>query len=368
MRRSVHNDAKTVICLVIPSLQAGGMERVMSEIATFFSRREELETHLVLYGKSRETFYNVPENIITTVPTFRFNSKWRLFYTLKTILFLRKTIMKINPGSILSFGEIWNSFVLLSLFGLRYPVFVSDRCQPGKKLGKINELLRRILYPRASGIIAQTQRAEEFYRIHLHFNNIKVIGNPIKTINNRKNIVRENIVLSVGRLIDTKHHDRLIELFTDISMPGWQLVIVGYDHLKQNTHEKLKRIIDLKNAGDYIKLEGKQTDVEAYYLKSKIFASASSSEGFPNAIGEAMSAGLPVIAIDCVAGPSELITGGLNGFLIPVNDYDLFKEKLEVLMSDEQLREQLGTEARKSITSFSPEAIGSKYLDFILGR
>jgi len=46
--------------------------------------------------------------------------------------------------------------------------------------------------------------------------------------------------------------------------------------------------------------------VKAYYLKSKIFAFTSNSEGFPNAIGEAQSAGLPVIAFDCIAGSSEL--------------------------------------------------------------
>ena len=46
---------------------------------------------------------------------------------------------------------------------------------------------------------------------------------------------------------------------------------------------------------DRVIFAGKQSDVEKYYLKSKIFAFTSSSEGFPNAIGEAMSAGFQLL-------------------------------------------------------------------------
>ena len=85
------------LCLVIPSLQAGGMERVMSELATYFAAREELEVHLVLYGISREIFYPIPDNILISIPGFKFHNRWRLWYTIKTIYFLRKAIKRIKP-------------------------------------------------------------------------------------------------------------------------------------------------------------------------------------------------------------------------------------------------------------------------------
>jgi glycosyltransferase involved in cell wall biosynthesis len=112
-------------------------------------------------------------------------------------------------------------------------------------------------------------------------------------------------------------------------------------------------------------LAGNQLYVDSYYLKSKIFAFTSSSEGFPNVIGEAMSAGLPVVAFDCVAGPNELIHNEINGLLVPVLDFELFRTKLKQLIENKDLRDKLGMQARESIHNNSINIIGDKYLDFI---
>ncbi|MBN2167174.1 MAG: glycosyltransferase [Marinilabiliaceae bacterium] len=360
------NQIKKKICLVIPSLQAGGMERVMSELATDFSYRTEFEVHLVLYGISRQTFFTVPENVIIYKPDFGFNNEKRLVNTVRTLFFLRKTIKSIKPHTILNFGEYWNSFVLIALFGLKFPIYVSDRCQPNKSLGKVHDLLRKILYPKATGIIAQTEKAKDIYKGLKLNKNIEIIGNPIREIHLSNGIEKENVVLTIGRLISSKHHDKLIELFLNIGNSNWKLVIVGYDHLKQKNSEKLRQIISDNNAQERVILAGKQNDVESYYLKSKIFAFTSSSEGFPNVIGEAMSAGLPVVAFDCIAGPSDMITDGVNGYLIPLFDFDAFQKKLEKLMDYEYLRNELGVKAKESIKRFTIPEISKKTLDFIL--
>ncbi len=357
---------KTKICLVIHSLQAGGMERVMSELASYFASQTKIETHLILYGLNREIFYPLPDNIIIHKPKFSFNNKKRLISTLKTILYLRKTISRINPASVLSFGEYWNSLVLIALLGKKLPVYVSDRCQPDKSLGKLHDKLRKWFYPRATGVIAQTEKAKQIYQSQFKHDNIVAIGNPIRKIEKRNNIKRENLVLMVGRLIKSKHHDKLIEMFLNIANPDWKLVIVGYDHLKQKNSENLKKIIADNNAQDRVTLAGKQSDVEAFYLSSKIFAFTSSSEGFPNVIGEAMSAELPVVAFDCIAGPSEMIIDGESGFLIPLYDYELFEEKLRLLMENEKKRNEFGKKGRIIISKFNKDKIGAKTLNFIL--
>ena len=77
---------------------------------------------------------------------------------------------------------------------------------------------------------------------------------------------------------------------------------------------------------------------------------------------------MPVVSFDCIAGPSEMITDGEDGYLIPVDDYALFQERLEKLMSDEPLRNKMSSKARESIQKFSIENIGAKYKDFILGK
>jgi len=183
-----------------------------------------------------------------------------------------------------------------------------------------------------------------------------------------ESVSRKNQVLMVGRLINTKYQDRLIRIFLGIDEPGWQLVLVGYDHLKQQHSYRLIELINELNGRDRVILAGKQAGVEKFYLESRIFAFTSSSEGFPNAIGEAMSAGLPVVAYDCVAGPSELIKDGYNGYLIPLFDDELFGQRLRELMKDDKQRTEMGLNAARSIQKFDKEAICEQFWHFITGN
>lgn len=350
--------------MVIPSLQPGGMERVMSELAAFFCQKNEFEIHMVLYGKKPEIFYPLPEKLIVHEPFTPFKDTLRPIYAFGRLLYLRKMINKIKPGSILSFGEYWNSFVLIALIGLKVPIYISDRCQPDKSLGRLHDLLRRYLYPKANGIIVQTSTAKDIYQRMLPKAKLTIIGNPIRTINSLSEAKRENIVLSVGMLLKTKNFDALIKLFAELEMDDWKLVIVGDDALKQKNKERLKSLVKGLNYEDRIILTGLCSDVDIFYRKSKIFAFTSSSEGFPNVIGEAMSAGMPVIAFDPVAAPTGMVEDGNTGFLVPLSDYRKFKERLLLLMSDERLRQSMGLNAKKKIAGFSPELIGEKYFKF----
>jgi|LSQX01.1.fsa_nt_gb glycosyltransferase involved in cell wall biosynthesis len=354
------------ICLIIPSLQAGGMERVMSELASYFATRQNAEVHLVLYGITREIFYQIPPEVYVYKPLFEFNNQLRLIYTFKTLFFLRRTIKKIDPFTILSFGEYWNNFLQLSVLGLKIPVFLSDRSQPDKSLGWFQDLLRYLLYPRAKGLIFQTETARQiFLRKNKHKNTV-VIGNPIKQISVNSTVdQREKIVLMVGRLIKTKNQDKLIELFANINLPDWKLLLVGYDHLKQSNMARLKELTRDFGIESKVIFAGKIENLENVYLKSAVFAFTSSSEGFPNVIGEAMSAGMAVVAFDCIAGPSEMITDNHDGFLVPLHDYDVFQDKLVELMNSHELRAKFGANARESIKKFSRDKISEAFYRFI---
>ena len=283
------NAPKKDLCFVIHSLQAGGMERVMSELLHFFAAKEKYTVHLVLYGIKRDVFYEIPENISIHRPPFEFDNSRRLQSTLKTHFFLRKKIQEINPVSVLSFGERWNSMVLLALIGTKIPVYVSDRAQPNKSLGKLHDMLRKVLYPKAKGVIVQTQKALDIYKKMYSQDNFKVIGNPIRPIPSR-NVVKENVIVMVGRYIQSKQQNLLIEIFSELNAPDWKLVLVGYDHLKQQNQQQWEMLAKDLKVSHRVIFAGKQEDVEQYYLLSKIFAFSSASEGFPNVIGEAMSA------------------------------------------------------------------------------
>lgn len=360
---------KKNITFIIPSLSSGGMERVMSELVNYISKKDEVECHLVIYGKLADDFYKIEDKVIIHRPDFVFNDTKRTLSTVKTMQFIRKTVKRINPESILSFGEYWNNLVLLSLIGTKYPVFISDRSSPEKKLGKIQETLRCALYPKAKGLIAQTNKSFELAHLKYAKLNIKTIGNPIRMIHNENSsVMRENIVVSVGRLIDTKHFDRLINIFAKINNKDWKLIIVGGDSNKQNNSMILDKQIKELGLTENIILAGRQSTVDEYLLKASIFAFTSSSEGFPNVIGEAMSAGLPVVSYDCIAGPSDMIEDANNGYLIPLFDDALFQKRLEELMHNKDKRQRMGLSALKSIKQFSVEKIGDQYYNFIMRR
>ncbi|NLD64901.1 MAG: glycosyltransferase family 4 protein [Bacteroidales bacterium] len=354
------------LAFTLPSLQAGGMERVMAELANYYSSTEKIEVHLILFGKSPKIFYSLNNNIVIHLITGTFQDLFRPFEIIRRIKFIRGKISEIQPDAVLSFGTQWNNFVLYALHNTHYPVFVSDRGSPIRRYKYTTEYLRGTLYKYSAGIIAQTNKANEILRVRFPGKSIIAIGNPIKINRGIKAIDKENIILSVGRLIKTKHHDRLINIFSGLIAPDWKLIIVGGDALKEKNKEKLQKLIrDLKLDGRVI-LTGEQKDVGHYYLKGKIFAFTSSVEGFPNVIGEALSAGLPVVSYDCVAGPSEMIVDGENGFLVPVFDDDLFQKRLQQLIDDEELRQKMSAKAPSSVEKFSIEKIGRQYLDFIL--
>jgi GalNAc-alpha-(1->4)-GalNAc-alpha-(1->3)-diNAcBac-PP-undecaprenol alpha-1,4-N-acetyl-D-galactosaminyltransferase len=341
------------------------MERVMASLLNSFAKRDNVEVTLLLIGKSPKIDFDISDNIEIFFPNFEFKSNQRFLSTLKTIKFIRKSIKKIQPDTILSFGEYWNNMVLMSLIGTKYPIYISDRSQPNKNLGKVQNQFRDKLYPKAAGYIAQTEKANEIAHKNKWNKNTTVIGNPINQIPSPININKENIVLTVGRLIKTKHIDELIEIFKEVNNPSWTLVIVGGNAKNLNLLDGYKETVRKLGLEQKIKLVGAISNVSDYYKKAKVFAFTSSSEGFPNVIGEAMSYGLPVIAYDCTAGPSDLINDEETGFLIEERDQMAYVEKLKTLMQDADLRNKQSGAALEKIKDFDAEKIAQQFFTFI---
>lgn len=359
-------EKKKRIAFVTPSLNFGGRERVLTLLINYFVEKGEVEVHVILYGKNREIFFDLDKGATIHKPDFEFKKYSETFSTIKTLLFLRKSIKRLNIDIVVSFEEIWNRFVLLSALGLNIKKIISNRNNPYSDYGFIDRNLAKFLYPQADVLIAQTQIAKEVYEKRYKLKQCVVIGNPIVMLNYDNSIMRENIILSVGRLMTSKNHDKLIQIFAKIKHKDWKLIIVGGDFAKQNNYEKLKQlIIELKLEGKVI-LAGAQKDVNSYLLKSKIFVFASEKEGFPNVIGEAMAAGLPVISYDCIAGPSDMIDDGDNGYLIPLFNDELFAEKLQLLVDSVETRERLSENALKRIALFESNVICKRFYDLII--
>ena len=81
------------------------------------------------------------------------------------------------------------------------------------------------------------------------------------------------------------------------------------------------------------------------HVKSSILLMTSLYEPFGLVLPEAMSCGLPVVAFDCPYGPADIITDGVDGFLIEGRDINAYADKVCLLIENVELRKKMGQAA-----------------------
>lgn len=348
------------IILILPTLQQGGAERVMSELANRWSLLGH-EVYLILLAQS-DDFYTVADSI--KVHRLGFENKGgirKVYSEFKTLLRLRKTMKSVNPQFVLSFMDRFNVFTLISSLGLGVPVFVSDRENPLRRNGKFFVSLKRVSYHFSRGLIAQTDFAKSVLFEQVRHANIEVIPNPLVTIDIDESVKKEKILLNVGRLVEEKGQKYLIEAFARLSCDGWRLVILGEGPQRVELEDLVLRL----GVGERVELRGTERDVMGWLAKSSIFVFPSISEGFPNALAEAMASGLACVSFDCNAGPRDLIKNNVNGMLVPVRDIGALSSAVQKLIDDEGFRMKLGAEARKVSSTLDGGVIAKRWMQFI---
>ncbi len=346
------------IVLILPSLASGGLEKVITELAWYFSKQTNVQVNVICLMKGN-VFFPLPEEVEVHIPPFSSADLPRLLFLYQLMFWLRKQIKLIVPDVLLSFGGKFNSFVCLSVQGLPVRVFISDRSRPSISYGIFLDFINPRVYKKVTGIIAQTDMAKELMFKRTHHSNIKVIGNPLR-MNGMITKEKEKIILNVGRFVSTKQQELLVRYFARINSKDWKICFLG----SGPTKARVEQVVQELNMEDKIQFCGVVTNVQDFYKRSSIFAFTSNSEGFPNALGEAMVAGEACISFDCEAGPSDLIQDGENGFLIKEGDHESFIKKLELLMNDDSLRKEFGNKARETIKRFDINHIGNQYLGF----
>ncbi len=351
------------ICLINLALDIGGTQRYIADLANFLSANGYI-VHILLLSRTPVSF-QLDERVNIIQPGFLMqrSAKGKLFYSIKLMQYIRHTLKTISPFVILNASS--PSFILMATAWLKYPMYLSIRCNPlHTKLVEgynVPFVIRRFLYKRAKGIVAQTDFAARVLRKQFGEKKIITIPNYIRQLPNL-DLAKKNQVVSVGRLIKSKGFDYLLKSFASAEKKAdWKLVIVG-DGPERANLETLAVSLGIK---EKVLFAGAQNDVNIYLQQSEIFAFTSLYEGFPNALLEAMATPLPCISFNCDAGPADIIDEGKNGFLIPLKDVHAFTEKLSLLMQDEALRANFSTEALKIRQKNSLEKIGASYLNFI---
>ncbi len=157
----------------------------------------------------------------------------------------------------------------------------------------------------------------------------------------------EVLVVSMGRLVDIKRLDVLLEAVARARGAGapLALALVGGGPLR----EELVALAARLDIGDHVRFLGYRTDVARILAGADVAALSSDNEGTPVALIEAAAAGLPLVATD-VGGVSEVLTAG-SGTLVASGDDEALGKALAGLAFDPGLRARQGAAARAHVAS-----------------
>ena len=173
-----------------------------------------------------------------------------------------------------------------------------------------------------------------------------------------KDIKRPVPLIYVGRLSKQKDIDSLLRIWAIIHQqyPDWQLDIYGEGELKDH----YLSIIQKMNAN--IHVFEPTANIMEVYCEHSILLLTSLYEPFGLVLPEAMSCGLPVVAFDCPFGPADIITDGVDGYLIEDRDVELFAQRVGQLISDYDLRVQMGKAAVISSQRYQASCIMPQWI------
>ena len=341
------------ILFFIGTLEKGGAERVVSILSNELVKRD-YEVEILKYYNSNNA-YELSDKVIVNSVEKNTNTR-NIISNLKWI----KNYFNSRHDIIISFLAPFNMLALWANRNNKTPIVVADRNDPNKiPSKKFLRTIRNLLYSKYSdGVVLQTKENEEYFK------NIKnkttVINNPVVIDVDTDNIEKENIIVSVGRLIPQKNQSMMIDAFKEVvkKYPDYKLIIYG----EGSDREYLSKHISYLNLDDKILLPGNTDDVLNKIKSAKLFLLTSKYEGMPNALIEAMCLGIPVISTK-VSGASQLIENGNNGYLI--GDVSDLIDKIKIILSDESLQKKMSKNAKKTKELFNVDIITQQWIDFI---
>ena len=190
--------------------------------------------------------------------------------------------------------------------------------------------------------------------------NIEVIPNMLSFSPKNVAALKNRKVIAIGRYTHQKGFDYLIHAWKIVCEhhTDWTLDIIGGGELMQ----ELQSLIDENHLGEYVHLVSPTTHIEEIYQQASILVMSSRYEGLPMVLLEAEAFGLPIVSFACKCGPRDIITDGIEGFLVPEGNINILAAKVIELMDDETLRLRMGIAAKLNSERFSEADIMNKWM------
>ncbi|MBC6464928.1 glycosyltransferase [Actinomadura alba] len=360
MTRSRSGGDRMTIVLAVGSLRLGGTEHQVVKLAVGLrDRGHDVHVIALRYGgplRSALKAAGVPVRVFAYDGVRQRDGAGRLsprgsLTHLGRLLALWRYFRSLRPDVCHAFLFGCYTRVLPLAWAAGVPVRVNGRrgATPPSPLGVRREILD-FLGRRASSLYVCNSRAgadELVRRERVPARRVVVISNGVDlpdTVADVEGRPARGIV--VANLIHYKGHADLVDALTLLARPP-KMTFVG----EGPERDALTRLVGARGLTGTVELTGAVPDARPLFLAHQFAVLPSHQEGLPNAVLEAMAAGLPVITTT-VGGIPEIVTDGVTGLLVPPRDPAALADMIERVAADPGLRLRLGTAARRAAEDF----------------
>jgi glycosyltransferase involved in cell wall biosynthesis len=346
---------KKKIFLIVGSLGAGGAERVYWLLSQYFSRAAYNVTVVFLNGN--DTCYSTQIEGVNFIDLKTVKAS-RSFFKLYKLLKQEK------PYAVFSTSDHINILTAMVSMFLPIPVLVARLANNVKEMKSFYGLKARLYFSlnpvfltRCKYIVCQTEEMQRSFMQAHRFGSskMKIISNPVlQTLITKQNgaYSEQKKLVSVARLSEEKGLFRLIDIMEKLPR-NYTLTIAGSGPLQV----ALENEIRTRHLENNISLVGQVNDIPNLIVQHDVMVMSSYTEGFPNALLEALSVGVPVVSFK-VGGTKELIRDGMNGFVVEQNNIEQFKNLVVEACSQQWDHKLIKADAYRR---FNLDRIGQAY-------
>lgn len=319
---------KKKMLLVVPMLHQGGFERVCVRTARILE--PWFDVTIAMFCDA-DIAYDISGLQVVNLDVPAADSRLQKILNVgKRISRLKRLKKRIKPDISYSFGPTANLINVLTPVcgkiwtGIRSYMDMDN----GRKLRLFCRRSDRVIC--CSEVIAaqlkQRFGAENTEVLYNPYDSAQIAQNAQKEIPGMPDFTGKKVIISMGREDDCKEFWHLIKCLSLIEKgaPMARLCIVG-----EGNFEEYKTLAKDLGIADKVWFAGLQKNPFPWLKKSTLYVGVSSMEGFPNALVEAMSCGLPAVFSNCMSGPAEILS---DRFVQAVNQQEILEEKYGILI------------------------------------
>jgi glycosyltransferase involved in cell wall biosynthesis len=362
------------VVIFVASLGSGGAERVAVRVAGWLLEAGH-EVSLLTLSAEQTDFYRAPQGVFRTGLDLQRPSRGLLAPVLENFrrwLAVRRFVRERSADVVLSLGDRSNVLMLLATIGLGCRLIISERADPVlERLSRGWSLLRRLTYPLATLHVSQSTYASDWMKLRFPSLPCRVIGNAGDLVQQAKSVSGRAVdgplrLIAVGRLSRQKGVDILLEAFSRAlhrSTVRMELVLVGDGEDREVLQVRASEL----GLNANVRFIGRREDVDMQMRAADVFVLPSRSEGFPNALIEAMSIGLPVIAARCRGGVEDILGEEREryGLEFLPGDVKGLVDCILRLAGDADLRGVFALRSLQRAADYSPERIAAEWREVV---